>query len=95
MIRSEFRSSIEQGSLANRDPFFDGTVLTLHEATPVKLASAFFDASLSHDVVTSAATQAAASVSTGTGLVAGPTCGAWDVRAWIPLAKVWRLLVVK
>lgn len=82
-------------SLANSDPLLHGTVLTLHEATPMKLASASFDASLSHDVVTSVAAEATASVSAGTGLVASPTGGPWNVRARVPLAEIRRLLVVK
>lgn len=95
-VASSQRESSSSGrSFANGDPFLHRTVLALHEATPVELASAHFDATLPDHVVTSAAAQTAASVPARAGLVAPPTRGAGDVRARIPLAEVGRLLVVE
>lgn len=82
-------------SLANGDPLFYRAILTLHVATPVKFASAHLDASLSDHVVPSAAAKAAASVATGTGLVAPTTSGAGNVRARIPFAEIGRFLVIE
>ena len=82
-------------SLANSDPLFHSAVLTLHDATPMKLAFAPLDPSLSHHVVTSSATQVAAPVPTGAGLVAPTSRCSRDVRAWISLAKIRRFLVIK
>lgn len=87
--------SLSVRSLANGDPFFHGAVLTLHEATPVKLASTHLDVPLPDHVVASPAAQAAASVTAGAGLVAPTTRGAGDVRGRVPLAKVGRLLIVE
>lgn len=82
-------------SLANGDPLLDGAVLALHVAAPVKLAPASLGASLPDDVVASPAAQRRATVARLAGFVAPATGGAGYVHGQVPLAEVWRFLVVE
>jgi len=88
----EFLRSV---SLAHGDPLLHRAILTVHEATPVKLALAQFRSSLPYHVVTPTAAQISASVTAGARLVASATGGAGDVDRRIPLAEVRRFLIVE
>lgn len=82
-------------SLADRDPFLDGAVLTLNHAAPVEFAEAALGPAQPHDVVAAAAAEGGAAVAARARAVALAARGPGYVHEGVALAEVGRLLVVE